>query len=509
MIEYYFAGAGLRLSQVIIYSSLWIVSGCVIAAIFRRMLGSEKTRQIFGNGTRWGLAAGWLIGMLLPVCSLGVIPIVRELNRAGVNRGTIVAFGLTAPLFNPMSVLYGLTLSDPIAILSFSLCALVIVSLLGFLWDRWLRTEDQTPPADEALPVPGIKRTLAVFFTACRELTGPTLIYISIGIFGSVLMAVLLPKGFLTDQVERDNLFAPITMAVMAAPIYSTPLLAMSQIGGMFQHGNSIGAAFSLLILGAGANLGLIAWFGVTYGFRRVVVFCALLITTTVALAYAIDKPLYPKGVEPAGHSHAFDVYTHPFLPQSTGLYAIAQKKTADFYTANEVGATYIMLGMIFVGLLLTFICKRIDFNSWFLKKPETNNSIDIILPGWLLGVVSVVALIAASVAGCYLYYPAPKELLADLIIFNSEAVMTAKQEDWEAAEKWISYSDDLSRRLEVGVFLRNGKIDEFKTTKAKLYRQKLDDLRMAVETRNENTVVDKAMEVQNAYRRLSKAFRE
>ena len=134
--EYYLAGGGLRLSQIIIYSSLWIVAGCLIAAIFRQMLGPEKTRRIFADGTRWGLVAGWLIGMLLPVCSLGVIPIVRELHRVGVKRGTIVAFGLTAPLFNPMSVLYGLTLSDPIAILSFSLCALAIVSFLGICWDR-------------------------------------------------------------------------------------------------------------------------------------------------------------------------------------------------------------------------------------------------------------------------------------------------------------------------------------------------------------------------------------
>ncbi|MDC0311571.1 permease, partial [bacterium] len=153
------------------------------------MVGAEKTRRIFANGSRWGVAAGWLIGMLLPVCSLGVIPIVRELHRAGVKRGTIVAFGLTAPLFNPMSVLYGLTLSDPIAILSFSLCALVIVSVLGFFWDRFSPVSEEDIPVDEKLPVPGIKRTLAVIYSASRELVGPTMVYILIGIAGSVMMA--------------------------------------------------------------------------------------------------------------------------------------------------------------------------------------------------------------------------------------------------------------------------------------------------------------------------------
>ena len=97
-LEYYLSSGGLRFWQVLIYSSLWILIGCFIAAIFRRMLGSEKVCRIFGNETRWGLVIGWFIGMLLPVCSLGVIPIVRELHRSGVKRGTIVAFGLTKPV---------------------------------------------------------------------------------------------------------------------------------------------------------------------------------------------------------------------------------------------------------------------------------------------------------------------------------------------------------------------------------------------------------------------------
>ncbi len=509
MFEYFIAGAGLRLSQVIIYSSLWIVSGCLIAAVFRCMVGAEKTRRIFANGSRWGVAAGWLIGMLLPVCSLGVIPIVRELHRAGVKRGTIVAFGLTAPLFNPMSVLYGLTLSDPIAILSFSLCALVIVSILGSFWDRFLPVSEEEIPVDEKLPVPGIKRTIAVIYTASRELVGPTMVYILIGICGSVMMAVLLPKGCLQSQVERDNIFAPIVMAVMATPIYSTPLLAMSQIGGMFQHGNSIGAAFTLLILGAGANIGLICWFGRTYGIPKVSVFCLLLVTITVGLAYAVDKPLYPKGIEPAGHSHAFDVYTHPFFMESQGHFDVALRKANDFYVANEAGSTFILLGMILLGSILSIVGRKVDFEAWFVRGVPSESRFDIIVPGWILGVVSVAGLVVASVVGCYLYYPAPDDLLADFFSVHAETVLTSKTQDWEAAEKWIAYSDDLSRRLEVGVFLRHGSLDEFKSTKAKLYREKLDALRESVETKNVETVGANAMAVQEAYRRMSDAFRD
>lgn len=507
MIEYYLAGGGLRLAEVIIYSAVWIVSGCFIAAVFRCMLGESKVRQLFADGTRWGLVTGWLIGMLLPVCSFGVIPIVRELHRSGVNRGTIVAFGLTAPLFNPMSVLYGLTLSDPIAILSFSLCALVIVSVLGYVWDRWGKSES-VEHADEKLPTPGIKRSVAVIDAASRELIGPTLGYIAVGILASVIFAVLVPKGYLQGQVERDNLFAPITVALMATPIYSSPLLAMSQIGGMFQHGNSIGAAFSLLILGAGTNIGLLLWFGMTYGAKRVAMFYLLLMVSTVGLAYAIDEPLYPKGVDPAGHSHAFDVYTNPFHSRGSNLYASAQTQAQDFWLKNEFGGTYLMVGLMVVGLAFSLVRKLVDLEPWLVKEDE-RSGLNREVPGWVLGLTVVIGLITASVTGCYLYYPAPKDLLADMSMINTECVLSARLEDWEAAEKWIGYSDDLSRRLEVGVFLRQGKVAEFQGSKARVYREKLDVLKEYVEAKNPNGIVEKAQDVADAYMRMSASFKK
>ena len=50
MFEHFLAGSGLRFVEVVVYSSLWIVIGCFIAAIFRRMLGEEKVRQLLPMG---------------------------------------------------------------------------------------------------------------------------------------------------------------------------------------------------------------------------------------------------------------------------------------------------------------------------------------------------------------------------------------------------------------------------------------------------------------------------
>ena len=86
--------------------------------------------------------------------------------------------------------------------------------------------------------------------------------------------------------------------------------------------------------------------------------------------------------------------------------------------------------------------------------------------------------------------------------------MIAAKTKNWESAEKWISFCDDLSRRVEVGVYLRNGSVSEFKTTKARVYREKLDDLKLAIDTKDEENLDELSMDVQKAYRRMSAAFK-
>ena len=122
----------------------------------------------------------------------------------------------------------------------------------------------------------------------------------------------MLPYGAMQHGVERDDWWAPLKMLFVAVPVYATPMLAMSQMGMMFQHANSPGASFTLLILGAGMNFATPFWFGRHYGWKAASLWMASLLVIVLGLSYAINKPLVPPGVEPAGHTHAFDIYANP-----------------------------------------------------------------------------------------------------------------------------------------------------------------------------------------------------
>jgi uncharacterized membrane protein YraQ (UPF0718 family) len=506
MFEMLFWGAVLRMCQAFVQATPTILVGLLVAGVFRRLVGHERTRRLFGGGTWGALFKAWLMGMLLPVCSLGVIPVVREMRRAGVSGGVILAFGLTAPLFNPLSVLYGLTLANPLVIITFSFCSLVIVTVVALAWDRLF---PGTASPDEALPevAAGIKRILSVATAASRELVGPTALYILMGLVGVGLLSVVLPNGSLMMSAEHDDPFAPLLMTLVAIPAYATPMTAMVQLASMFQHGNSVGAAFSLLALGAGANLGLFAWIGHTYGWRRSLAWFGILLAVVVALAYAVDKPLYPRGVEPAGHTHAFDGYCCPFTNLTAdpagSVVAILREKTA----AYELVSIAVLGVLAIAGLALVILDRRWSIEAWLEHKAQGRRRYDLELPGPVLGGVVLGGLVAASIFGCYVYYPPPAEVLAEMQMINAEVVVAAKRQDWDTAAYWIPIYDDWSRKLEVSVILRGGDLSASRRAKANVLRYRLELLKHEVEDCEIQEAEKVAGQVSRAYLRLRAAY--
>ena len=216
----------------------------------------------------------------------------------------------------------------------------------------------------------GAKRMAAILVVAAREIVGPSLGYIAIGLMGVALLAVVLPPGSLQTTMEHKNPYAPLAMAGVAIPAYATPLVAMSQLGSMFQHANSVGAAFVLLTLGAGINLGLIAWVFRNYGLARGLTWIAILLAVVLPLAYAVENPLYPSEIEPPGHTHAFDIYCRPFDNSSSGLpQMVLAKLKEDLHPFERVGLTVLaLLGA--TGLALKWLDRRWRVEDW-LERPQ------------------------------------------------------------------------------------------------------------------------------------------
>ena len=505
-------GGLLRFGQAALAAAPTLLVGFVVAGVLRKLLGTAATRRAFGGNTWRSLPQAWLWGMLLPVCSLGVIPVAYELRRAGLSGGTILAFALTAPLFNPLSLLYGLTLSSPVVLMAFAVASLIVVTTVGFLWDRWFPNTSLKSEEEPPMP-PGLGRLASVGLTAARHAAGPTLLYCLIGLSGSMVLSAIFPHGSLTDSMAHTDRMAPLHMLVVAIPAYATPLNVMMQVGGMFVHGNSVGAAYILLALGAGANLGLLVWAWRTYGLRPAAAFLLLFVAVVTCIAYAIEDPLYSAGSVDKPHTHAFDVYACPFRSSSSDLpLKVWQKLTADVPLFEVVGLSCVgMLFVVGVGVSKFDPDGRID--TALAKPPEPTEEpaswMNAEVPGPVLGGVAIVGLVVLSVVGCFVYYPAPEETLEDMKMVRADALSYAFSRDVENTVKSIARYDDLTRRLQVGYYLRNLSLSEYQQTKARVLRGRLEQLKDTMEAEDFDRVRELNARVSAAHRRLREAFTE
>jgi uncharacterized protein len=502
----------LRAGQFAVEGSTTLLCGLLVAGVMRKMLGVQGTRRLFGGPGWKGLLRAWGVGTVLPVCSLGVIPIAREMRRAGVPSGTILAFVLAAPHINPLSLLYGLTLSEPLVIICFAIGSLVVALLAGAVWD-WLlaRTQDSVPPGDEPTPAPGLKRLLAVVVAAGREAVSPTMGYILVSILLTGLLAALLPQGCLGTTMQHKDWLSPILMAAIALPIYVAPLQGMMRLGLMFEHGNSVGAAFALFELGIGINVGLIVWLMTLFGWRRVLVWLGLIFTATLALAYAAERPLY-FAQEEVSHSHAFDEWTSPFGSGSQPDWQLVRDKLLQKIEVLEpvslVGLALLML----VGLLVQKFDRRGRLDAWLTKAPPVSDRPASVwnrhVPGPVLGVVALVGLVLFSLVALYIYYPAPHEAFAEIVRVRADAIVAVRTGHKEEAIRQIQQWDLLTRKLQVGVLIRTGRMDADVTQVTEDLRERLEDLRDALLAGNLTEAKAMLPKVEEAYVRCRAAYR-
>lgn len=511
----YFFGGLLRAAQSLLQSAPFLVCGLLVAGVYRRLLGHDNVRRLYGEGTWHSHIQAWAIGMILPIDSLGTIPVMREMRRAGLSGGTILAFGLTEPLFSPLSLLYGLTLSEPTAILAFAACSLVVVTGVGLIFDRVF---PNTSHAEPSLPpaVPGIKRLASVIFAGAREAAGGSAAFIGIGLVGVMLLSFALPPGSLQGSVGADNVFAPVLMAVIAVPAYATPMTAMSQLGMMFQHGNSVGAAFTLLVLGAGMTLGTLAWAWKAYGLVRTLGLLTILLGITLGLSYGVERPLYPKDIEPANHTHAFDIYCRPYQVGAVDVAGQAWKTLRENTQLHEKFGSMILAGYLLIGLVLRVGGGNGKLERWTetdSRAPQASTEVgsahwtEMKVPPVALGATVIAVLVAVSVVGCYAYYPSPDEVFEELRIAQGEALSGSLSGDLDHAEYWLPRYADWVRKLQVGAFLRQGKLSEHRRLKAKLLLDRLELLEHELAHHDPAELRELIALIQRTHRRLREAY--
>ena len=91
-------------------SSPWLFMSFILAGILRYLVSGETLQKSLGNKSFSAIMKSTVSGMLLPICSCGVIPLGLGLYFSGAYLGPVLAFMTSTPIINPAAIIlsYGL-----------------------------------------------------------------------------------------------------------------------------------------------------------------------------------------------------------------------------------------------------------------------------------------------------------------------------------------------------------------------------------------------------------------
>jgi hypothetical protein len=220
----------------------WVGRGLslgVAAGVFWLALRSKPLFDAFlghlGENRILGIALSGLLGLVIPMCECGIIPVTRRLLRKGLPLSCCVAYILTGPIINFVVLLstyvaffryppeqmggpWMMILRAGLAFLVAFFTALVVERLHRKHGDELLTplAKPKTPlPSEEengtGAPLPFWKRVGNVSETALHDFVDITL-YLILGSLFAALTCLLIPK----DQVAEWSQYFPISaIAVM------------------------------------------------------------------------------------------------------------------------------------------------------------------------------------------------------------------------------------------------------------------------------------------------------
>jgi uncharacterized membrane protein YraQ (UPF0718 family) len=280
----------------------YLAVGLAHAFLPSDILGKRRTGAGFGAALR-----GVAIGIPLPICSCGVVPMYRDLVRRGAGVAAGIAFLIATPELEFAAILLTWNLLGPdIAIARIATAALLALGVAVAV-ARFAPASE--PSADEA-PVddrpsglgPRLRRAL---HTGLVEAVDETSAWILLGLGVAAFLTPLLDPTALSGV---SSLVAVPAAALLGMPLYvcasgSTPLAAV-----LVAKGLSPGAAIAFLLTGPATNVTTFGMLSRLHDRRTAAAFAVLMFVgaslaglATDALLAATEAAAPPAD---AGHVH-------------------------------------------------------------------------------------------------------------------------------------------------------------------------------------------------------------
>ncbi len=306
----------------------FFVAGLLSMLVSRRLV----ERHLGGTGTL-PLVKAAILGVPLPLCSCGVIPVSMSLYQQGAGKGATISFLLSTPQTGIDSILVTYSLLGPVFAIFRPLVALVTGVLGGLFVNLFGRpaaraSDPDNPGQGQAANPTWIGRFVDgmkfAFLTLPRSLGKPLLL----GLVIAAIISALVPDDFFAERLGRSWVSMLVMMAV-GIPIYVCASASVPVAAALILKGLSPGAVLVFLMTGPATNAAGLATIWNALGARTAILYLLTVAGCALGAGFLLNALVYNTKIEVVTHAHQMI----PPLVQNLAAFILLALLAYGFYS--------------------------------------------------------------------------------------------------------------------------------------------------------------------------------
>jgi len=284
----------------------FLLLGFFCAGLLHIFIPTERIASGFSGSSIGTAARTALVGVPLPLCSCGIIPVASHFRAQGASRAATVSLLVSTPSTGIDSILATYALLGPL----FAVVRPVAAGIAGIL-AGWLtatgRADDPVPEQSgirpqsthsDGKPAPTVSgRIVDALRYGFGDLVRDTGIWILIGVFAGAAIERIVPHSLFSFAADRRAL-AYLAALLIGVPMYVCATGSIPIAAGLLSVGFPPGAAFAFLFSGPATNTATISFVWGKLGRRALIPYLASIFAVSLAGGILIDA------LWTSGHMH-------------------------------------------------------------------------------------------------------------------------------------------------------------------------------------------------------------
>ena len=269
-----------------------------------------------GAHSTFSIIKAALLGVPLPICSCGVIPMALFLRKSNATKGAVMSFLISAPQTGIDSIIatYGLlgpvfAVFRPIVALLVGILGGLIISIsekpkkqLNNILNNSCKICSKTDQHKHSI-IEKLKAMLSYSYVSFLDDISLQLI---IGIIISGLIGFFIPHNFFSDHIN-NNFLTMLLMIIVCIPMYVCATASIPIALSLIVKGISPGVAFVFLVVGPATNISTIILITSAMGKRFTFIYLSVMIISAIIAGYFLNaffNYFYTNSITTLTHIH-------------------------------------------------------------------------------------------------------------------------------------------------------------------------------------------------------------